>query len=249
MQTRKKFTLIELLVVIAIIAILASMLLPALNKARNTAKKIACTNNLKQLNLYVALYVSDFDGTLPALAAYPNGGGHRYVRPTLRFMEVGYISRKNFWKTFSTRTGVRDCPSIGQATNTSPNANYTDSPDPTSQFENSYGLAQNVLGQTHYAETGSLPKITRFKNPTKPVTFLDSFILTVSPPTGGYTWFTYWGRNHWETSSFVYAAARHNPKTINLSFLDGHVGTIGRYGESETELLSMFPTKKTGFIK
>src|SRR6185312_7430162 len=69
---RRGFTLIELLVVISIIAVLIALLLPAVQSAREAARRAQCSNNLKQLGLAVHNYATSFN-VIPAMVMFPGG--------------------------------------------------------------------------------------------------------------------------------------------------------------------------------
>ncbi|MCC6232518.1 MAG: type II secretion system protein [Verrucomicrobiales bacterium] len=89
-QPHQGFTLIELLVVIAIIAILASMLLPALARSKEKAKHILCASNLRQLGLALQLYADDHDNIFPGAASR---GAYEPMREDWIFFNVNRATR------------------------------------------------------------------------------------------------------------------------------------------------------------
>ena len=207
-QKKMLFTLIELLVVIAIIAILASMLLPALNKARDKAKAISCVNQLKQVGLAFTNYIDDSAGMFP-----PIHQGNPYAwNWGYGLCSNNYLSPKMLF-----------CPSATELTNkysrVGSGNTAVELPTTVSRYLYiHYGYNGDFIGSSTKINGNLLPsaKLSSIKSPSSKIILADSYN---NGDRGGYNI----ASDATTTTATQLIHDRHS-NGANILWVDGHVG-------------------------
>ncbi len=222
-----QFTLIELLVVIAIIAILASMLLPALNKARAMAKQISCTNNLKTYGLYLNMYSDTYNGYLAQAFRAKNATdwGGDTTKPT------GYILHTSLFPDRMLRMNANMTNGRGESVGSAPKSAsalwFFNCPENTAQVytyglgnASSYGV-NNEMGSTTTAGVKTYRKLGQVRRPSLLYNAGDADYYVLEP----------WKPNSTDPEYSInplYQSQikfRHRETAANMLFVDGHVQT------------------------
>lgn len=203
---KKHFTLIELLVVIAIIAILAGMLLPALNNAREKGKLTTCLNQEKQMGLAILQYASDSEDFFPA-AVSDNSSIYAF-----RSVLVGtYIAKP-----------LVDCPSDKTRTSTVHFWPYTKIRNVPVNY--SYGINEKVVGSEPISSQNrpARTKTGYWKSPSR------NILLTEMNRTD-IIYHMEWGAASLYTdrsSTFTHPDSFNHGKSLNFLFADGHTANV-----------------------